>query len=311
LRNTWAAPLPGKVLVVLDPMRMLADDAFLTEDGHAQERSLLDEVIETIRPLDLWIADRNFCTFDFLAAIRRRQACFLIRQHGSIKGRLVGKRHRLGVTDTGVVYEQNMNIPDPDTGEDYVVRRITVRLDQPTRDGDWEIHLLSNVPAEDADAVRLSELYRKRWTIETVFQEITETLACEIDTLAYPPAALFAFCLSLLAFNAVSVLKAALRSVHGEKTVTQNVSGYYLALEIHQAYDGMMVALPAPLWQSLQALQPAAMARWLKKVATSVRLSKYQKHPRGPKKKPPKKTAYRNGGHVSTAKLLRDSKQTC
>jgi hypothetical protein len=61
LRTTWAAPLPGKVLVVLDPERMLAGDVFLTEDGHAQERSLLDEVLETVLPRDVYlqIAERH------------------------------------------------------------------------------------------------------------------------------------------------------------------------------------------------------------------------------------------------------------
>jgi hypothetical protein len=42
----------------------------------------------------------------------------------------------------------------------------------------------------------------------------------------------------------------------------------------------------------------------LRELASSVDLAKYQKHPRGPKKKPPERTVYQNGNHVSTAKLL-------
>ena len=42
LRQTTAGPLPGKSLVVLDPQLKLVVDVFLCEDGHAQERSLLD-----------------------------------------------------------------------------------------------------------------------------------------------------------------------------------------------------------------------------------------------------------------------------
>src|SRR5437667_12826256 len=49
LRATWAAPLPGKILVVMDPELGLACQAFLTPDGHAQERSRLDHVLPTIR----------------------------------------------------------------------------------------------------------------------------------------------------------------------------------------------------------------------------------------------------------------------
>ena len=55
--------------------------------------------------------------------------------------------------------------------------------------------------------MRVAEIYRKRWTIEGLFFEVAQTLSCEIDTLCYPQAAaLFAFCLGLLACNAVALL---------------------------------------------------------------------------------------------------------
>jgi hypothetical protein len=50
-----------------------------------------------------------------------------------------------------------------------------------------------------------------------MFQALTETLTCEVNTLGYPKAALFGFCLALLAYNAVAVLKAAVRAVHGRE----------------------------------------------------------------------------------------------
>jgi IS4 transposase len=304
LRTTWAAPLPGKILVVLDQERMLAEEVFLTEDGHAQERSLLDATLERIRAKDLWIADRNFCTLPFLFAIARQSAYFLIRQHGSVKGTLVGRRRKIGRSATGLVYEQAIQLRDPETGEVGTYRRITVQLDQATRDGAWELHLLSNVPVEDADALTLADLYRKRWTIETVFQEITATLQCEIQTLGYPKAALFAFCLALVAYNAVSLLKASLRAVHGEAPVNDTVSGYYLNLEIRGTYEGMMIAIPEKHWKIFRTLSIPDLVNVLKDVAGHARLSRYRKHPRGPKKPPPKKSAYANGGHVSTFKLL-------
>jgi hypothetical protein len=45
LRSLTAGPLPGKSLVVLDPSLRMPIDVFLSEDGHAQERSLLPEVL--------------------------------------------------------------------------------------------------------------------------------------------------------------------------------------------------------------------------------------------------------------------------
>ena len=53
----------------MDPELGLARQVFLTPDGHAQERSLLDDVLQTVRERDLWMADRNFCTMKFLFAI--------------------------------------------------------------------------------------------------------------------------------------------------------------------------------------------------------------------------------------------------
>jgi IS4 transposase len=304
LRDTWAAPLPGQALVVLDQQRMLITDVLLHEDGHAQERSMIPEVLDRVEADQLWIEDRNFCTLGLLFGMQRRGATFVVRQHGQLPGQLLGRATRTGATRSGPVYEQAMQVRDPATGETMRLRRITIKLRVATRDGDTELHILSNVPSGRATASQLARVYGKRWSIETAFFEITTTLTCEINTLGYPKAALFAFCLALLAYNAVSLIKAALRSEQGRKKINDEVSGYYLSLEIGRTYDGMMVAIPAPHWQFFRDLSDRDFANALRELAASVKLSRYQKHPRGPKKKPPTRTPYENGKHVSTAKLI-------
>jgi Transposase DDE domain len=304
LRSTWAAPLPGQALVVLDQQRMLITDVFPHEDGHAQERRLIAEVLHHVQAEDLWIEDRNFCTLGLMFGMARRGAAFVVRQHGQVQGELVGRLTRQGTSRSGPVYEQTLLVRDPDGGETMRVRRITVQLAEPTRNGDAELHLLTNVPTPRASAVQLARVYGKRWSIEAAFFEITTTLACEINTLGYPKAALFTFCLALLAYNAVSLIKAALRSAHGRQKVNDEVSSYYLALEIGRTYDGMMIAIPAPHWAFFGELAAKEFADLLRELASSVNLARYQKHPRGPKKPPPERPAYQNGQHVSTAKLL-------
>jgi hypothetical protein len=120
--------------------------------------------------------------------------------------------------------------------------------------------------------VQLARLYGQRWSIETAFFEITTTVACAINSLAYPKAALFTFCLTLLAYNAVSLIKAALRSTHGRHKVNAEVASYYLALEIGRTYDGMMIAIPAPHWAPFRALTPQEFATLLRELASSVNL---------------------------------------
>jgi hypothetical protein len=104
LRTQNSAPLPGHSLVMLDPERMLAIDMFPCEDGHAQERSLLPEVLPTIEQGDVIVADRNFCTMDFFAGIADRGAGFIIRQHkNALRWELDGDCFEEGRIDTGVV----------------------------------------------------------------------------------------------------------------------------------------------------------------------------------------------------------------
>jgi hypothetical protein len=301
LRHTWAAPLPGKALAVLDQQTMLVTDVCLAEDGQAQERSLLDGIWPLVQADDLWLADRNFCTHQFLFTVAARSAAFVVRQHGTVKGELLGRRVAKGRTDTGQVYEQKLRVRHD--GQVLMVRRVTVVLDQPTRDGDTEMHVLTNLSATAATARQVAELYRRRWTIEGLFLEVSQTLDCEIKTLAYPKAALLALCLGLVAYNAVALLKAALRAAHGVAQVDK-LSGYYLALEIRHTYDGMMVAIAAEHWAVFGSYSDAQLARVLKELALKVSLPRYRKHPRGPKKKPPPRTKYKNGAHVATAKVI-------
>lgn len=228
LRDTWAAPLPGQILVVLDQQSMLATEVVLCEDGHAQERSLLGQVLSVVEPNELWSADRNFCTVAFLHGIAACGGCFVVRQHGQRKGTLVGARQYKGSIDTGTGYEQQIELVTA-PGDPWLLRRITVAWHEPTRDGDTAIPVLSNVPLRKASSQTLAVSDGKRWTLETMFQELTETLTCEVNALGYPKAALFGFCLALMAYNAVAVLKAALRAVYGEEALRKDISSSYLA----------------------------------------------------------------------------------
>ena len=246
---------------MLDPSLMLMTDVILCEDGHAQERSLLGQVLELVRAKDVWIDDRNFCTTSFLFGIARHEAFFVVRQHAStLHWEFTGKKRACGRIETGKVFEQTVRLSNPDTGEILFARRITVALDKPTRDGDGEIHILTNLPKKAARAKTVADLYRKRWTIETAFQELEATLDGEINTLGYPKAALFAFCVALVSYNLMSVIKAALRAVHGAQTVEEKVSGYYLANEVTMTHRGMMIAIPEDEWAVFQKLTPVEMA---------------------------------------------------
>jgi len=303
LRFISAGPLPGKSLVVYDPVSRLPIDVFPCEDGHAQERSLLKTVLLTIERADVWIADRNFCVISFTCGIKTQGAFFVIREHKNYPRQLLGKEKYIGKIETGKVYEQSISVVD-DAGQEYTFRRIRVRLKKETRDGDSDIFIISNLSKTKANAKKIAKLYQGRWTIETAFQHLAEHLNSEINTLGYPPAALFGFCVALVAYIIMSVIKSALGSVHGVDVIENQVSGYYLADEISGTYRGMMIAIDDVHWVIFQQMTPTRLAELLKKLAANVKLSAFRKHPRGPKKPRPKRKSCKNSPHVSTAKIL-------
>jgi hypothetical protein len=167
LREVQGGALPGKSLVVYEPAHGLVSDVFPCEDGHAQERSMLELVLATVQADDLWIQDRNFCPCGFLCEIDRRGAGFITRQHEGLPFERVNVLRSVGRIETGHVAEQRVQVWDAQGGA-HLFRRIRVKLDQATRDGDRVLYILTNVPLRKASAKRIARLYRKRWTLEIV-----------------------------------------------------------------------------------------------------------------------------------------------
>ena len=148
---------------------------------------------------------------------------------------------------TGMVFEQPIRVDDPDhPGVSHPLRRIVLQLDQPTREGDTEIVLVTNLPAA-VSAIACCDAYRQRWQAETHFQTLTDLLHCEVPSLGYPRAALFGFSMSVVAGNALAVLQGNLRAAHGEE-MAREVSLFAVVDEAAEVYPGMMVAVPPAQW---------------------------------------------------------------
>jgi len=318
LRTLGDAALPGHTVAVLNPHVQLVEDLIACEDGHANQKPLYVRLLDKVQRGQCWIADRDYSTLDFLFGIKERKAYFLIRQHGVLQGEPVGHRRGVGRIDTGVVYEQRLRLIDAN-GREMVVRRITVKLDEPTRDGDTEIHLLTNLPKK-VHADRIAEAYRSRWQIETAFAKLTTVLKCELNTLGYPDAALFGFSLAVVMYNAVSAVIAALRATHPEvapKSDRSSRSGgkitfsfYYLADEISGVARGMAVAVPAEHWTSAFAnLTPKQMAKKLLWLARQVDVEQFLTNPYRSQKRRKQRRMTTRGGHVSTYRILQKRKQ--
>jgi hypothetical protein len=300
LRTTWSAGLPGMSLAVYEPASGLIRDLILEENAHCQERALVDRI--EVQPGQLWVIDRNFCVRSLLFRIARRGASFLVRRHRtSLPLTPTGPLRACGRCSTGQVFEQPIDVVDGEGGV-HRLRRIVLQLDHPTEDGETEIVLVTNLPAE-VTALQCCEVYRGRWQIEGHYQRLTDLLHCEVPELGYPRAALFAFSMSAIAGNALAVLKGNLRVAVGEEMV-EEVSDFALVGEVAEVYPGMMMAVPPERWPDLSRSRATTVARLLNELAEQVPVHRMFRCRRGPKKPRPPRSSGKRNHHLSNKKLL-------
>ncbi len=158
-----------------------------------------------------------------LFGLHARGGCFVIRQHGNLPWQALNEPVAKGRNATREVLEQSIQLIFNQSVK-MSLRRVVVRLQHLTRDDDLEIAILSNLPVSDASALKIAALYQKRWRVERLFQVLDPCFRGEINTLAYPRAALFGFCMALICYNLLAVLKAAMRTVHGADKIEAGLS---------------------------------------------------------------------------------------
>lgn len=308
LRTVGGGALPGVALVVCDAERGLVDRVYLNEDGHAQERDLLIELLGEMGAGEVWIADRNFATAVFMLQTHVNGSRFIVRRHAA-NGRITEEGPWADAIEgpTGLIDERPAVIAD-EFGERLAVRVIRIRLKKPTRDGDRELELVSDLPAE-ISAATIAAAYRQRWRIETAFAELDRVFEGEIASLAQPRAALLAFTLALAAFNTLGVVQAALRKEHGAERIKQELSLFHLGESVQRAESALETCLEDDYWTGrFSTMTAQELAAALLHLAKHVDLEKLRKSPRGPKKPVPARKTPKKRPHFSTARILADHK---
>jgi hypothetical protein len=216
----------AKALVALDLRRGLVLAMSDSVDGLSNDVPLvpallpqLHEVLGERPMLSVW--DRQFddprtlkrfsarAGDAFAVRMKRTQIAFAVEsavESRDAEGR--GVRDEIGVLGQG---KQAMR-----------VRRITL-----ARDGEEDVIVLTNLLDRDGyGAADLLALYRHRWGIEQVFQQVTETFALDHLIGSAPQAVLLQFAFCLLLYNLMQVVKAYV--AEDGRVLASTVSMYYL-----------------------------------------------------------------------------------
>ena len=307
LRTIRSAGLPGRFVVCYEPAVGLVTDVVASEDAYTSERVMVSEMIDRGRPNDLYVCDRFYCTADILFRLCGARSFFVIRHFDRIRFHVVKDLGEKGRVPTGSVAEQVIDVENAATGDRQRMRLITLTLDTPTRDGDREIRLLTNL--KRVSALRICELYRSRWTIEGHFSFLKNELDGEVASLGHPRAAIFAMCMAMVAGNALAVVKRALVKTHGDE-LCNRLSGYYLADELEKNTRAVDQLVGEAGWSELASQPATTFWTWCMEVASQINVRAFEKtKKRGPKKPPPKRLSGTGKPHCSTHRLLNQNSQ--
>jgi len=222
LRQRAGGVLGGKALVALSLNRGLALAMHAHPDGDANEvrfvGAVLPEVDRRLPGPRLNLVDRGFCDLTQLVRFRERGQRFLVRHHPKLSfQRDLTVLPVTGVDGTGRRYREEWGWVGVarDRRRGYV-RRITLE-----RSRDEAVILLTDLlqgtrfPAAD-----LLELYRLRWGIEQVFQQVTEVFGLQKLIGTSPRATIFQLAFCLLIYNLIQVAKGYLAAAQERPAAT-------------------------------------------------------------------------------------------
>jgi len=198
--------LGAKALVAMAARGGLALAMSDSLDGETNDVPLVEELLPQVRAVVgrpiLWLADRQFGDVGTLAKLSERPGDhFVVRVRKglcfaaeSTTRTLTDERGRKVLDEVGL-FGGGANA--------LRLRRVTL-----ARPGEDDVVLVTDLLDEKQfDAPDLLKLYRKRWGIEQMFQQVTETFALQHLIGCTPQAILFQFALCLLMYNLIQVLK--------------------------------------------------------------------------------------------------------
>lgn len=302
--------LGAKALVAVDARTGLAVAMSDALDGLANDVPLVPALMDQLRQLIaarpiLSVWDRQFDdvrTFGRLAArpgdafvVRAKQAHARFAVESAVETRDDGRGRRVR-DEVGVLGRPGRRR----RGATMRVRRITLSREG---DGEEDVVLLTNLTDRAAyPAADLLALYRARWGIERVFQQVTETFGLSHLIGCSPKAVLLQFAFCLLLYNLMQVIKAYVAADGG--VLVSVVSTFHLFDDVREELRAWAYHTDDGAWPRTRRDAAAMRRRLGELLAGSWDPVAYTKaSDRKPRPKPPPRLRL-HGGHSSIQRAL-------
>jgi hypothetical protein len=305
LRGRKGGVLGGKALVALELRRGVVVAMATHADGETNEAKLVPMLVPQVRERVggrcLWVADRQFCDLTQPAAFAQADDHCLVRYHPKTPFCPDPTRpvHR-GQDAQGRGWEQDWGwLGSEQTKQRRFMRRLTLY-----RPGEETIILLTDLlDAALFPAADLLALYLARWSIERVFQQITEVFHLQTLIGTTPQGTVFQFAFCVLLYNMVQVVRAYVATAQARPVPT--ISTELLFDDVHRQLVALTELVPVeqvePLFPELPT--EAELRAQLRRLLATIWTNRWLKQLTTKRKAPAPRTPIR-GNQTSVFRLV-------
>lgn len=288
LRRVNGGVIGGKALVATEYKTGLAIAMTVDADGEANDVRLLPDLLPEVRqrtasPL-LWVGDRAFGAPAHISRFTAEKGSYVLRYNAQTHFfRDEEETVRQGTDDEGRAFTEECGWLGRDGNKHQCyVRRITLK-----RKGEEDIAIVTDLfGSRKYPAKVLLGLYRDRWGIEQMFQQVTEVFGLEKLIGGRPEATIFQFAFCLLLYNQMQLVRAYV--VKHQEVETDQVSLEQLFVDVRRELIAWtVVGGPIDLPQRTPTQTRRRLDSLLRKQWSDRWIKASRDHPK-PKKKPPK-----------------------
>jgi hypothetical protein len=309
LRRVSGQTLGGKAVVALWLNARLAVALEASPDGEANDAPLTPGLIKQVRTLlpgpVLYLADRQFCDLTIPAEMQEGNGRFIVRyakKMGFFPSQSVSWRD----SQNREVREEQGWLGSPRDERRLFVRRLTL-----IRPGEEDVSVVTDLL--DADAVPGQDVlaaYLQRWSIERVFQQVTEVFGLKRLIGSTPQGALFQFSLCLLLYNLIQIVLAYV--AEDQQIPVATISSELLFRDVRdQMTAGSLFLDRQELIRELDvARSPEQVQRRLRELLHGRWTPAWKKAPFQKRTAPRTNLIRVPGGHSSAWKLIQAAKNT-
>jgi hypothetical protein len=305
LQGRKGGVLGGKALVALELRSGLVVAMATHPDGETNEAKLIPAVLPQVRAqvvgTRLWVADRQFCDLTQTAAFASEADHFLVRYHPKTHFCPDPTRPaQPGQDAQGRAWEQDWGWLGCEQAQHRrFVRRLTLY-----RPGEETIRLLTDLlDAAQVPVNDLFDLYLARWSIERVFQQITEVFHLQTLIGTTPQGTVFQLAFCLLLYNMVQVVRAYVAAAQARPVPT--LSTELLFADVHRQLVAFTELVPSaqvePLFPGLPSEEE--LRAQLTRLLATVWTARWLKAPAKKRKVPAPRTPIR-GNQTSVYRLV-------